>query len=129
MRVKESAALDGPDAIRIFDDEQALLVYWAQMESEALSQYLRDMDPLARTSLAIFLAVTIKGFIYVRWWRFKDREARKPTQMKLKKGVYVPWGRIQRIERGINIATVIWVMYIIALLALLAYHKLISPVI
>lgn len=76
------------------------------------------MDPALRTAALVFAAAFSHALLMGWWQRFKASEARKPITMKLHKGVYVPWGRVQRIERWINLLFVAWLAYI-ALLAFL----------
>lgn len=91
---------------------------------EALGNTLRTMDPMIRVSLAIFLAVLLKS-LFANWWeRYKAREALKPVTMKLRNGVHVPWGTVERVQRYFQIAMWIWLAYMIVLLALLAYMKI-----
>lgn len=79
------------------------------------------------SAFVVGVAIAIKGVIEAWWWGLKEREAKKPQVMKMnRKGVYVPWGIVQKIERGINIWLVIWVVYIIGLVAILIYVKLIA---
>lgn len=79
------------------------------------------------SAFVVGVAVVIKTVIEAWWDDFKEREAKKPQVMKMnRKGVYVPSGIVQKIERGINIWLVIWVIYIISLIAILIYVKLIA---
>lgn len=73
--------------------------------------------------LVIFFAVAIKGWLASQWERYKARQALVPTPMKLKNGVHVPWGPVEKIRRAFNIFSYIWLAYIIALLVGLAYVK------
>lgn len=82
------------------------------------------MDPAHRAFLAIFLAVVLKSILAVHWGRFKARQEAKPTPMKLRKGVYVPWGPVQRIERIGNVALRIGLIYLGVCIALFAYMKI-----
>lgn len=77
------------------------------------------------TGLVIFMGVMLKNVVATRYNRFKEREALKPQQMVLKNGVYVPWGRVQKIERGLDIGTLIWVIWIVGMLAAIFYVKVI----
>lgn len=76
------------------------------------------------TGLAIFLSTFIKGLILAQWDKFKERKAREPIPMKLKNGVYVPWGPVQRIQRILHWMLMIWLVYIAILLVLVAALKL-----
>lgn len=82
------------------------------------------MDPAHRAFLAIFFAVLLKSILAVQWGRFKARQEAKPTPMKLRNGVYVPWGPVQRIERIGAIGARVGFVYIGLCLALLAYMKI-----
>lgn len=94
-----------------------------------MADFLREMDPAHRAFLAIFLAVAIKGFLAVQWGRYKDRIASRPIPLKMRRGVLIPWGPVERIQRIGNGATMGWVAYMGALLVLLAWHKLVHPII
>lgn len=94
-----------------------------------MSDFLRNMDPMVRTSLAIFLAVVLKSLLASWWERFKAREALKPVNMKLRDGVHVPWGTVDKIRKAFNVAVWIWIIWMAAWLCLLAWHKFVFPVI
>lgn len=90
---------------------------------DALDGYLREMDPAHRAFLIIFLSA-IGHTMLVAWWdRYKAAENSKPTRMKLKNGVYVPWGRVERIQRVGHILTWIWMFWMAVMLIALAYMK------
>lgn len=76
-----------------------------------------------RTVLIIFAVVTIKALILAWWERYKERKASEPIPLKLKNGVYVPWGPVQRINRLINIAVIIWAVYMAILIIWLIAFK------
>lgn len=94
-----------------------------------MADFLRDMDPAHRAFLAIFIAVLLKSVIAVQWERFKARQAAKPAQMRLRNGAYEEWGAVQRVEHAFNVAVAIWAVWIMAMLVLLAWHKLVHPII
>jgi len=48
--------------------------------------------------LAIFLGSMVHGAIIVAWQAFKKQQARKPVTMRLKRGVYVPWGPVEKVQ-------------------------------
>lgn len=89
-----------------------------------MADILREMDPATRAFLAIFLAITLKMMLLAWWDRYKTRQESLPTPMKLRNGVFVPWGRVDRIRRWLNIVTVVWVIWMVAMLGLLAYTKI-----
>jgi hypothetical protein len=81
-------------------------------------------DPTFRVVAIPFIAA-IGHMMLLAWWdRFKAREAEKPIPMKLRKGVYVPWGRVQRIRRWGDRLTIAWLVYIALLLVALAWTRL-----
>lgn len=90
---------------------------------EALGDTLRAMDPAHRAFLAIGIAVMLKVMLANWWERFKAREALKPVTMKMQNGVHVPYGIVQRVQRLVQIAMWIWIVYMVVLLGLLAYMK------
>lgn len=73
------------------------------------------------TAFVIAISVFFKTLIMEQWDGFKARQAILPQTMKLKQGVYVPWGPVQRIERAGNITLVVWAVWITALLCLAVY--------
>jgi len=89
-----------------------------------MDDFLRNMDPAHRAFMVIFIAVFIKGLILVWWDRYQTRQARRPTPMKLRDGVYVPWGPVDRIKSAGNMAVKIWLVYMALMLAVLIYAKL-----
>lgn len=89
-----------------------------------MADFLRNMDPAHRAFLAIFIAVMLKSALFVQWERYKARQESRPTTMRLKNGVYVPWGPVQRIQRFFQIALYIWLFWMAVMLALLAYTKI-----
>lgn len=80
-----------------------------------------------RTMFVIFVAVTIKAMILSLWVRYKERKAREPIPMKQRKGVYVPWGPVQKVQHYGWRLTQIWLVYISVLVLALIYVKLIAP--
>jgi hypothetical protein len=89
---------------------------------------LNSMDPVARTTLAIFLTIMIKTMILSWWDKFKERKALEPIPMKERNGVYVPWGIVQKVQNfGIHAARV-WGVYMLILLLMLAYTKIVGPI-
>ncbi|UIJ43800.1 hypothetical protein LZK98_11925 [Sphingomonas cannabina] len=81
-----------------------------------MADFIRGLDPATRAFLTIFIAVAIKGVLYSWWERYKHAEAGKPVTMKMRNGVYVPWGRVQKIQRAFNIIVAIWAVWIAAML-------------
>lgn len=81
------------------------------------------MDPALRTFLVIFLAVTIKAMILSWWDAYKERKSKEPIPMKLRKGVYVPWGPVQIIQHFGWRFTQVWMAYIVVLVVLLIAFK------
>jgi hypothetical protein len=77
------------------------------------------------TGFVVALSIMGKHFLEGRWERFKEREALKPQQMVLKRGVYVPWGPVQKIQRAGNIWLMAWGVYIVVLIGLAIYSRLI----
>ena len=94
-----------------------------------MADFLRELDPAHRAFLVIFIVVTLKAMILVWWGRFKHAESGRPIPLKLRKGIYVPWARSDKVEHYMGIAGVVWLFCMAALLALLAWHKLVQPVI
>jgi hypothetical protein len=86
------------------------------------------MDPLLRTSLVIVAAVAIKAILLAWWDNYKARKALAPIPMKKRRGVYVAWSPVQRLEKlGWRIVQ-IWAVYMAVLLLALAWVKLIGPI-
>lgn len=52
-------------------------------------------DPY-RVALIAFCAAALRGLIHVAWGWYKSKKALEPTPMKLKNGVYIPWGLAER---------------------------------
>lgn len=73
------------------------------------------------TALVIAASTTTLGILRAWWSGFKQRKAQKPTPTKLRKGVYVPWGIVERVESMLDVALVVWLIYIAALILLLIY--------
>lgn len=96
--------------------------------SPIVEDALRNMDPAIRVALAIFLAVVLRSAIAEQWRRFKVRETAKPTPMRKVKGIFVPWGTVERIERLGKILLVFWAIWIVGMLLALAWIKLIRPI-
>lgn len=80
-----------------------------------------------RTILVIFIAVIAKALILTWWDTYKDRKAAEPTPLVLRKGVYVPWGPVEKIQHYGWRFTQLWMVYIAVLLVALVYVKLIAP--
>lgn len=94
-----------------------------------MSDLIRDMDPYLRIFLVVTTGVFLKTLLLHQWERFKVQEARKPVTMRNVRGVYRPWGIVERIQRVFNIIVALWAVWIAAMIILLAWHKLISPII
>jgi hypothetical protein len=88
-----------------------------------VEDFLRSMDPAHRAFLAIFFAVLIKSGLFIQWERFKERQDSLPITLKLRDGVHVPWGPVQRIQRFFQIALYIWLFYMALLVVGLIYMK------
>ena len=86
------------------------------------------MDPILRTSLVIFAAVLMKSLILGWWERFKMRKGGEPISTRLSRGVYVPWGPVQRVQHYGWRLTQLWMAYVAVLLVLLAYSRLVGPI-
>lgn len=79
------------------------------------------------TAFVIGVAVLINS-LFDQWWeRFKVREAQKPVTLEQgRDGVHAPRrGIVQKIQRVGHIMLIIWVIYILILIGLLIYSKLI----
>lgn len=90
---------------------------------DPLGDFLRNLDPAYRAFLVIFLSAALHSLLYGWWQRYKTREGAKPTSMKLRNGVYVPWGTVERIQRGGQVILWIWLAWMAAMLIALAYMK------
>lgn len=55
-----------------------------------------DRAPMNHPYSTIFWSTLLLGFLREIWSAYKRRKMREPTPMKLKNGVYVPWGIEQR---------------------------------
>lgn len=82
------------------------------------------MDSALRVFLTVAAAVFLRHLLLAWWERFKVAEAAKPIPMRFRKGVYIPWGPVQRIERWIDRLFVGWIAYIVLLLIAVAAVKL-----
>ena len=60
------------------------------------------------SAFVVMMSIIGKHLLEAVWERFKEREALKPQQMVLKRGVYVPWGPVQKIQRVFNVWLVVW---------------------
>lgn len=81
------------------------------------------MDPAIRTGLAIFAGVAIKNILFAWWARYQERKALEPVPLRLRRGVYVPWGPVQRIRLWLNRGFALWVAYMAIVLVLFAAFK------
>ena len=81
----------------------------------------------ARTVFAIFASTALAGLIRSWWARFKERKALEPIPLRWRKGVYVPWGPVQKVQHYGWRFTQAWMVYIAVLVAALIYVKLIAP--
>ena len=81
------------------------------------------MDPALRIALTVGAAVFLRAFISARWEAYKAREAGRPVPMKLRNGVYVPNGRVARIERLFDRVFVAWLFYVGVLLVAVVVVK------
>lgn len=82
-----------------------------------------------RIFLVVTIGVMLKTLIIIWWDNYKRAQSAKPIPLKQVNGVYQPWGVVERVERAFAIAVRIWVVYIAVLLCLLAWHKLVGPII
>ncbi len=78
--------------------------------------------------LAIFLGSIIHGAIIVVGEEFKKRQAQRPVTMKLKRGVYVPWGPVEKIQRFNKFALVLGGVWVLTLGCALLDTWLVGPV-
>ena len=78
------------------------------------------------TAFVIGVAVAIKGILNARWERFKEDESLKPQQMEMRKGIYVPWGRVQKIQRWGYVWLGIWLVYMAVIIGLVIYSSVIG---
>lgn len=85
------------------------------------------MDPLIRTSLIIFAAVLVKSVILAWWQRFKAKKAGEPIPMKLKNGVHVAWGPVQKVQHYGWRLTQLWMVYMVCIIAAVVWIRLIQP--
>lgn len=81
----------------------------------------------ARTVFAIFASTTIAGLVRAWWSSFKERKAREPIPLKWRKGVYVPWGPVQKVQHYGWRLTQAWMVYMAVLIIALIYVKAIAP--
>lgn len=79
------------------------------------------MDSAWRPFLLLALVAFLHGLLAAWWQRFEAAEAGKPIPMKLRNGVYVPWGRVERIQRWIDRLFVAWLVYTALLLVAVAF--------
>lgn len=80
-----------------------------------------------RTIIVIFGVVIIKGMILTWWDNFKDRKAAEPTPLSCRKGVYVPWGPVEKIQHYGWRITQVWLVWMAAMILALIYIKIIAP--
>lgn len=86
------------------------------------------MDPVLRTSLIIFAAVLLKSAILGWWRRYSADRARQPIPTRLRNGVYVAWGTVQRVQHYGWRMTQLWLVYVAVLALLLAYTVVAGPI-
>lgn len=98
------------------------------MTSKVRAWYDAGMS-LERIFFVVTAGVTLKTLIMIWWDNYKRAQSSRPIPLKMANGVYQPWGIVERVERAFAIAVKIWVFYIAVLLCLLAWHKLVSPII
>lgn len=90
---------------------------------DPIGDFIRNLDPATRAFIVIFLSAMGHTFLAGWWMRFKDAEQAKPTQTRLRGGVYVPWGRVERIQRVGKIIFWIWLVWMAVMLVALGYMK------
>lgn len=78
--------------------------------------------------LAIFLGSVIHGALIVAWQAFKKRQSKKPVTMKLRKGVYVPWGPVEKFQRFLKLGIGVYAAWLVTLAGLLLWTWLVGPV-
>lgn len=83
---------------------------------------------MSSTHLVIFLGAAIHGVLIVAWGSYKKRQSQKPVTMKLRRGVYVPWGPIERIQRFNKFAGYMGMVWFSLLACAILYAWLIGPV-
>ncbi len=81
------------------------------------------MDPAHRAFLAIGIAVFLKVLIVSAWDRFKAREALKPSQMRMRNGIYVEWGTVQKIEAFGRVMLKIGIAWLLLCVGAVIYMK------
>ena len=91
---------------------------------DALANFILSLSSLQRAMMTVFIAVVIKGMILAWWRRYKLRQEAMPVTMKLRNGVYVPNGPVQRIERVINRAVWVWLAWLAFWIVAVIYCKL-----
>lgn len=69
----------------------------------------------------IACVAAIHGGISVWWQSYKKKHAALPTPMKLRKGVYVPWGPVQRIQRVLGVLIWIYMAWLALIGSILLY--------
>lgn len=86
------------------------------------------MTPFVRSMIALGIAAVLRGFLLVWWENYKSRKAREPILMKRnRKGVHIPWGSVQKIERAMDVGAAVWGVSMVLCLLGLIYFKLIAP--
>lgn len=54
-------------------------------------------DPL-RIALVAFCAAALRAIVAELWAWYKRRQSGHPVNMRLKNGVHVPWGPVERLQ-------------------------------
>lgn len=87
--------------------------------------YAPVMD--GRTVFAIFASTVMAGLIRSWWSNFKERKALEPTPLKLRHGVHVPWGPVEKIKHYGWRLFQFWLAYMAFWIVVVIYVRLIAP--
>jgi len=79
---------------------------------------------VAHTFLVTFISSLLSALIWAWWGSYKIRKSREPIPMKLRKGVYVPWGIVQKVQHYGGIVSIIYICIFLTALMFALIYKL-----
>lgn len=72
-----------------------------------------------RTAIVIIVSIALKTVLMALWDGYKERKAREPKPMKLKKGVYVAWGPVEKIQAFMTVFVYVWAAWMASMILFL----------
>jgi hypothetical protein len=79
------------------------------------------------TGIVILLSTFLKGLLMEAWDRYKERKSREPIPLKLRRGIYVPWGVVQKVQHYGWRVTQVWLVYLAIAFTWIAVGPLFNP--